>query len=567
MQYNDISTCDKTDIVNILNSYFVSIGVNASDHTSLHDEASFIDTLFTRCNESVFFKPISPVDILSIVKGLKNSKTCGHDDLNSFVLKKIIHYIVDPLCYIFNMSLNFGKYPQSFKLAKVIPVFKKGNRNQCNNYRPISILPCISKILERVVYNQIYDFLTKHNIINSSQYGFRKGHSTDLAILDLYDRITLALSKKQYIVGVFLDLSKAFDTLNHPILLYKLAQYGIRGTPLAWFSDYLSNRKQYTEFDSHQSEVLNMQCGVPQGSILGPLLFLLYINDIVNASPILSYILFADDTTLLYADRNLDNVFSVLNNELPKLISWIRVNKLSLNVDKSNYILFHCNNKPIDLNYIILLNNVELEQKSCIKFLGIFIDEYLNWNQQYEHVKSQLSRVIGIMYKIKDMLPLYALCLLYKSFILSYLSYGNIAWGSSTSTHVTSLFMMQKRAVRLISGSQYLAHTDPIFKSLRLLKISDINLIQTAIFMYKFKQNILPSYFKQMFQCNMQIHSYNTRISENYHLYNPRITLSYRSIRHKGPDIWHTLPNKIRQCSLLSSFKTKLKCHVLATYD
>ena len=259
------------------------------------------------------------------------------------------------------MSLVSGKYPQSFKLASVIPVFKKGDRNQCNNYRPISILPCISKILERIVHNQIYSFLSKHNIIHPYQYGFRKGHSTDLAILDLYDKITFALSQNQFIVGVLLDLTKAFDTLDHKILLYKLEQYGIRGTPLAWFSDYLKNRKQYTEFENHKSDILNLQCGVPQGSILGPLLFLIYINDITHVSPHLSYILFADDTTLLYADKNLDDIFSMYNAELPKLLTWLHSNKRSLNISKTNYIVFHNHNKLINnTSRKIMINNVEI---------------------------------------------------------------------------------------------------------------------------------------------------------------------------------------------------------------
>ena len=180
-----------------------------------------------------------------------------------FVLrKKIIHCIVEPLCHIFNLSLASAIYPQPFKLAKVIPVFKKGDPDKCNNYRPISILPCISKILERIVYNQLYNFLIKYNIIIPCQYGFRKLHSTDLAILDLYDKVSNALSNNQYVVGIFIDLTKAFDSLDHSILLHKLERYGVRGTPLAWFRDYLSNRQQYTEHNSHSSGVLNLQCGL-----------------------------------------------------------------------------------------------------------------------------------------------------------------------------------------------------------------------------------------------------------------------------------------------------------------
>ena len=383
LKLDNKTTSDPKVMVNILNKYFVNIGIDLANKTGSGD-SSFLDTLFGRCRHSMFFHPVNETEIIAIVTDLKSSKSCGHDGLSTFILKKIIHYIVAPLRHIFNMSLKTGRYPQSFKLARVVPVFKKGDRNQCNNYRPISILPCISKVLERIAYNQLYAFLSKHNIILPSQYGFRKNHSTDLAVLDLHDKITSAISNLQYVVGVMLDLSKAFDTLDHTILLRKLEHNGVRGTPLAWFSDYLTNRQQYTEFEQHTSDVLNLQCGVPQGSILGPLLFLIYINDITYASPNLSYILFADDTTLLYADKNLDNIFSMYNTELPKLQTWLRSNKLSLNVNKTNYVVFHSNKKPpvYKTNHKIVIDDKVIEKKSCAKFLGIFLDENITWKSQ-----------------------------------------------------------------------------------------------------------------------------------------------------------------------------------------
>ena len=251
--------------------------------------------------------------------------------------------------------MSLGCYPNDFKLARVVPIFKKGNRIQCENYRPISILPCLSKILERIIHNQVYNFLDKNKLLCPAQYGFRRQHSTELAVLDLYDRITKSLAKKQYITGIFLDLSKAFDTLDHSILIYKLERHGIRGTPLAWFKDYLSNRVQYTEVDLHQSQTLDLQCGVPQGSILGPLLFILYMNDIVKSSRILSYVLFADDTTLLYSHHNFNEMIATFNMELSKLTNWLRCNKLSLNLSKTKYIVFHNPNKKINEDHCQIL--------------------------------------------------------------------------------------------------------------------------------------------------------------------------------------------------------------------
>ena len=310
---------------------------------------------------------------------------------------------------------------------------------------------------------------------------------------------------------------------------------------------------------------MNLQCGVPQGSILGPLLFFIYINDITQVSPNLSI---ADDTTLLYADTNLDHIFSVFNTELPKLLAWLCSNKLSLNINKTNYIIFHSQNKPItNISHKLVIYNVEIQKKSHVKFLGIFRDEHLNWTKQYDHIQSNISRTIGIMYKLKDILPPKALILLYNSFILSYLSYGVITWGNCYSKYIKSLLKLQKRAVRLCTGSHYLAHTYPLFKCLRLLKVSDLNIIQTAIFMFKLRQHLLPCYLNKMFTRNWQIHSHNTRNSQNFHLTNPRTTLSSRSIRHRGPDIWHSLSNDIKQCSFLTTFKRKVKNKLIALYD
>ena len=563
---NDHST-DPKEIVNILNRYFVEIGPKLS--RSIPQSTSFPqENLFPRNKHSFFFKPIDSSVIINIVRNLKCSKACGHDGLNSYVLKKIIHFIVDPLCHIFNLSLSSSIFPQPLKLAKVIPVFKKGDSNQCNNYRPISILPCISKILERIVYDQLYNFLVKYSIIIPCQYGFRKLHSTDLAILDLYDKVSNALSNNQYVVGLFIDLTKAFDSLDHSILLRKLERYGVRGTPLEWFRNYLSNRKQYTEYNNHSSDIQNLQCGVPQGSILGPLLFLIYVNDIVHVSPILSFILFADDATLLYAHKNLAHIISVFNLELPKLIAWFQSNKLSLNIAKTDYIIFHTPNKSkYDINnYNIMIDDVKLERKTHVKFLGVLIDQHINWNSQYDLLKSKVSRIIGILYKIKQYLPTYALLLLYKSFILSYLSYGNIAWGSGNKKQLNSIFILQKRALRLCTNSHYLAKTNSIFRNHRLLKVKDINILQTAVFMFKLNKALVPNSFKQMFISNKQIHPYYTRTCNNFHLFNPRTLRAHKSIRHRGPDVWHSLSNKIKQCTSLHSLKTNLKKELIASY-
>ncbi len=223
---------------------------------------------------------------------------------------------------IFNGSFESGKIPDDLKIAKVIPIYKNGDLSLVSNYRPISILPCFSKILERLVANRMYNFVEKYNILSPTQYGFRANYSTHLALIDLIDKISSSLDKSLHTIGLFLDLSKAFNTIDHNILISKLNKYRIRGIALDWFKNYLSDRKQYVVWQETKSSFAPIRCGVPQGSILGPILFLIYINDICNSSKTLSFILFADDTNVFHSSNNLLEAIDTVNRQLCKISEW-----------------------------------------------------------------------------------------------------------------------------------------------------------------------------------------------------------------------------------------------------
>ena len=278
-----------------------------------------------------------------------------------------------------------------------------------------------------------------------------KNHSTDLALIRLYDKITNAMAEKKHVIGIFMDLSKAFDTLDHNILLKKLQVYGIRGIALSWFRDYLSNRLQYVTFNKHSSDLLSVKCGVPQGSILGPLLFLLYINDITRTSSLLSFILFADDTNIFYSHKNLHSLVEILNHEIPKVCTWFKCNKLSLNINKTNFVHFKLSNTNAnDLPINILIDGVPLERKNHTKFLGVFIDEHLNWNEHIRHVTTCISRNVGILYKTTHYLPPKALFMLYNSFILPYITYCNIVWAACAKTKINSIYILKKKLLGFV---------------------------------------------------------------------------------------------------------------------
>ena len=249
----------------------------------------------------MFFPSTYQQEIVEICASLRSGSAAGFDNIHIDVVKQSIDIISKPLTRIINLSLSSGIVPKQLKLARIIPLFKSGDQDLYANYRPVSVLPIFSKFLEKVVYKRLYNFLIKYNILFDNQYGFRKNHSTALALLHLYDTLANAIDNKEYTMGVFIDLSKAFDTVNHEILLAKLQHYGIRGTPLKWFESYLSGREQFVNFNGYCSSYKLVKCGVPQGSVLGPLLFLIYINDICNVSSALDILLFADDTSIFFS--------------------------------------------------------------------------------------------------------------------------------------------------------------------------------------------------------------------------------------------------------------------------
>ena len=372
------------DTANTFNSYFINIGPNLSNNIG-NQNKDFTTFLTKPTQFSMFLNPTNPNEIIKITKDLNTSKSYGHDRISTSLLKQIIHVIASPLTYIFNLSITTGECPNALKIAKVNPIFKKNDPHEISNYRPISILSSISKILEKIIYNRLNNFLNTHELLNLNQYGFRKHHSTDLALVQLYDKITNALAEKKHVIGIFMDLSKAFDTLNHNILLKKLHSYGIRGVALSWFRDYLTNRQQYVVHNDLTSDLMTIECGVPQGSILGPLLFLIYINDITNTTSLLSFILFADDTNIFCSHHDLNTLVNTLNQELPKVSTWFKCNKLSLNINKTNFIYFK-HNHAINFPYNIVIDNISLERKSHTKFLGVLIDENLNWNEHLRHI-------------------------------------------------------------------------------------------------------------------------------------------------------------------------------------
>ena len=350
LNINNNTVTDSKQIANAFNNFFVSIGPQLA--RGLAGDTNPL--LYVKhINNSMVMLDVTSMEVENVINSLKNASP-GPDEFPAFVGKECLDSIIEPLTHLINISFRSGVFPSELKLAKVVPIFKSGDSSSVNNYRPISVLSFFSKVFERVVYNRVLDFLCKNNVLYDYQFGFRQKHSAQHALITLIDKIHTSLDNGDIAITILLDLKKAFDTVNHQILLQKLNAYGIRGNMLKWFESYLTDRSQYVVYDGIKSDIYNVTCGVPQGSILGPLLFILNMNDICNASELLFTILYADDTCVLLSGKDLTKLIMVINAELKSLSAWFRSNKLTVNTQKTFFMIFH-------------RSRIKYDSKHCIK--------------------------------------------------------------------------------------------------------------------------------------------------------------------------------------------------------
>ena len=556
-------------ISNKFNEFFVNIGPELA--SNIHNTGTNYYDYLTDVNpSSMYFKPIVEMDITKIINKFNSNKGAGNDNIGNFIIKKVANEIVKPLTMIFNLSISTGIVPEMLKIAKVVPIYKKDDAEKFSNYRPVSLLPCFSKILERLVFNRCVEYIDLHEILNDKQFDFRPNHSTYMAIIQLVDKITNAVERNETTIGIFLDLSKAFDTIDHNILLYKLEHYGFRGIVLEWFKNYLSNRKQYVSYNSCNSELKDIVCGVPQGSILGPLLFILYVNDITNTSDVLEFILFADDTTILYSHPNIENQINRINEELKEVSNWFKANKLSVNASKTNYMILgtpRMVSNMDDLNVNVILDSTVLEKVKHTKFLGVLIDDCLTWKNHIDCVSKTISRNIGVMNKLKHFVPTRILHALYCTLVLPYLNYGILIWGDTCKSYLDKLIKLQKWAIRTVSNSHYRSHTGPIFAKYNILTVTDMHTLELGTFMYRNSVNELPSSFNNYFTKRSEVHNYLTRHGNHLNLTKNKKTFSDHSVRTTGPRLWNALENSIRASKSIKHFRNQMKQKLISSYE
>ena len=549
MDNNKVIT-ENNEIANCFNNFFSQIGPTLANTIQSPHNKSYKDYLTQNISSVFSFEMVTKDDIFKLINGLKSKSSTGHDGLSTIMLKYISKDILDILTHIVNQSLCTGIFPDSLKVAKITPIFKKENPHITDNYRPISLLPAISKIFEKVAYKQVYAYFIENDLLYDSQYGFRKLHSTELAALEITDRISTQLDQGKLPLAIYLDLSKAFDTIDHRILLDKLDYYGIKGTSLTWFKSYLSNRKQYVEYNNTTSSFADVTTGVPQGSILGPLLFIIYMNDIAHVTDKFHSILYADDTSLIEPlctfnadiNRNSSSLSDAINNELNLITDWLALNKLSLNAKKTKMMIFHHPQRNISAIVPKLqINNSNIECVKEFNFLGIVLDECLTWKSHIQKIAGKIARVIGTINRLKRFLPCEILKMIYSALIQPHLNYGILLWGLKAKR----IIKLQKWALRAITCSKYNAHTDPLFKRLHILKVSDIYNLTALKFYHKYKKDKLPKSFRDLFKPISINHTHHTRHRNTTRFPVPKTVLGKSTIRFTIPELLKDMPQCI----------------------
>ena len=502
----------------------------------------------------------TPDEVRKILQTLNTCKASGPDGISNKILKECAHSLCVPLARLFNLSFQSGKFPSCWKLANVVPLYKKNDRQNVSNYRPVSLLCTLSKVLERIVHSRLYDYCTENKLLTDKNSGFKRGDSTINQLLHLTNKITEALDKKQDVCLVFLDITKAFDKVWHRGLLFKLRQLGLSDTVLKWFSSYLFERRQQVIVDGVSSSEMFLTAGVPQGSILGPLLFLIYINDLVEHLQCDPH-LFADDTLLFDVFSNPFESAARINRDLKIIIDWGMIWKVIFNPVKTMFMLVSKKQTPIDYPPL-MFNDTPIVKTNSHKHLGLTITDKFVWNDHIDNTIVKAFRCIHLINSVKHLLPRRSLCSLYKTMVLPIIEYCDVIYDNCTIKHSLALENIQRRAALVCTGAYRHTSNDSLLAELGWQPLRIRRQIHKLCLFYKIHNSLTPQYL-HVWIPQPVVNQYRLRSIENAVLPIPysRLSSTRSAFIHSTVKLWNNLDISIRSADTLNTFKNRVTTH------
>ena len=553
---NNIEICDDELMANVFNDYFANVPLQLDDNVSpsIYDPLHFVNPSVENVLNS--FTPCNSIEVKIIIENLKITKE-NKNSMPIRLLKDNKNVLSVVISHMINQSLRMGIFPSSLKRGVITPIFKKrGDPRSPSSYRPITKLPYISKIFEKIIHSRLADHFARNELFTPFQFGFRKNLSTLDAVIHFTENIYDALNSKKSCLNILIDYSRAFDTVNHAILLRKLERYGVRGTGLKLIASYLRDRSQSVCINGRYSNNILTNISVPQGSVLGPFLFLVYITEIPFLSNYFVPTMFADDCTLSLVGDDLHHMINLCNTELATFKSWSDANRLTINVDKTNC-LFISNIHPMLPEASILLENHELDVVDCVKFLGLFLDNKLKFDSHINHICNKVSKSIGIIFRIRSLVPKILLRNLYFSLVQPYFLYCLPVFASTYQVHLNPLIKLRKTAIRAINMAGFIDHTNPLFFNSKILKLQDQYKHSLGCYIYD-NQNLLNEYSRN--------HNYSTRNRDLPLVPFARLRITEQSVIRNALAEWDNIPANIRGSRSKQIFKVHYKTFLLNQY-